>query len=482
MQVVWLKRDLRLHDHLPLTAAVSEGGPLLILYVMEPAVWQAGDLSVRHAVFVKEGLEELQTAVRKGGGELFTAAAAIEEVLEALYHTCGSFTLFTYEEFGPPHVYEQTKKVREWMKKHQLLFKEFSHYGFAPGSLQSKHFEAAWEEKINMPPMKEVLSFPAPPETLPQLLTRNIAALDKLSLPGERIRYGQQGGESSALETLHSFLEERFLKYEKHLLEPLASSTFSSRLSAYISWGNISLRTVYQAAMEVINSRETEEEKRPLEAFLTRLYWNSYAVQAFKQNRQAAFFPQSAAYESTRRSWNEEEYNHWLQGTTGIPMIDASMRCLRRTGWINYPARAMLVSFVTNTLRLDWKKPAHDLAKLLLDYEPGIHYSQIHQHACTSLQTIRFQDPVRQGKKHDPEGRFIRRYIEELKAVPQAYIHEPWRDPHFFYSSYPGPMTDIRKSNQQAKKIYLDAGNGSKQKKSSSREEEQLSLFDERED
>ena len=109
-------------------------------------------------------------------------------------------------------------------------------------------------------------------------------------------------------------------------------------------------------------------------------------------------------------------------------MIDASMRCLKATGWINFRMRAMLVSFLTHHLDQDWRNGAFILANYFLDFEPGIHYPQVQMQAgTTGVHTLRIYNPIKQGKEHDPKGIFVRKWIPELQNVPDNYIHEPWQ-------------------------------------------------------
>eukprot|EP00587_Corethron_hystrix_P006720 CAMPEP_0113321348 /NCGR_PEP_ID=MMETSP0010_2-20120614/14865_1 /TAXON_ID=216773 ORGANISM="Corethron hystrix, Strain 308" /NCGR_SAMPLE_ID=MMETSP0010_2 /ASSEMBLY_ACC=CAM_ASM_000155 /LENGTH=288 /DNA_ID=CAMNT_0000179457 /DNA_START=294 /DNA_END=1157 /DNA_ORIENTATION=- /assembly_acc=CAM_ASM_000155 len=136
-----------------------------------------------------------------------------------------------------------------------------------------------------------------------------------------------------------------------------------------------------------------------------------------------------SAYQHLRRGpddWNATYYTAWSCGKTGFPFVDACMRCLLRHGWLNFRMRAMLVSFATYNLWLDWKRIAPHLARVFLDFEPGIHYPQLQMQAgTTGINAMRVYNVTKQGRDQDPRGLFIRKYVPELKNVPLEYIHEP---------------------------------------------------------
>lgn len=134
------------------------------------------------------------------------------------------------------------------------------------------------------------------------------------------------------------------------------------------------------------------------------------------------------AFEGMRENdFRDDFFDAWCNGRTGYPLVDACMRSLHVNGWITFRMRAMLVAFASYHLWLDWRRTAPFMAKLFTDYEPGIHYSQFQmQSGVTGINAIRIYNPVKQSYDHDPEGRFIRRYLPELRDVPEEFIHEPW--------------------------------------------------------
>ena len=459
MNIVLFNKDLRISDHQPLAEA-ARAGEVMPLYVFEPSQWQETPLSARHFQFVVESLDELSKGIEGHGGKLFFAINEMKIVLDQLLNRYDSINLFAHNDM------RFMDKVGIWARKNdQLLFS----YGPQLGNIQGKQFNNRLNFYLNEP-LAEVPNMIDVPSKTPDFLFTDFKKLQNFRVKGNKIRFGQQGGEQKAIETLDSFLEGRFANYIENHQKPLPSSLSSSRLSAYITWGNISVRTIYQKTAGKLQACELEEDKVQLEDFLSKIITR---VKICNQTTEDQQLPDDS---KIKREWNEEWFQRWLQGRTGIPIIDAAMRSLTKMGWMNFSLRAMVTSFIANTLLQDERKPSIALAELYLDYEPAVHDFYFQQQAGMKGK-VKITDPVKAGRQLDPDGTFIRRYIPELSKLPDEYIHEPWLYPAFYQLGYEAPMVDVKKESKHARLQYKALKNkGKPSGKKGEGETEQLSF------
>jgi deoxyribodipyrimidine photo-lyase len=177
------------------------------------------------------------------------------------------------------------------------------------------------------------------------------------------------------------------------------------------------------------------------------------------------FTPVNKGYEHLPRITGElqqQRLQAWKTGKTGIPMVDACMRCLQQTGYLNFRMRAMLVSFLCHHLAIDWRHGVRHLARLFLDFEPGIHYSQFQMQAgVTGINTIRIYNPVKQGLEKDQQGVFVKKWLPELAEIPTPVLQTPWQltpMEQLLYKielgkDYPEPIVDLKQSYREAQDL-----------------------------
>ena len=294
-----------------------------------------------------------------------------------------------------------------------------------------------------------------------------IPSAERLGISSDPCPDRQRGGRSAGLEVFRSFLDERGVAYNKELSSPLTAFQSCSRLSPHLAWGTLSIREVLQATRQrrsevrLLPAAQRGAWPRSLSAFEGRLHWHCHFIQKLESEPRIEYENMQRACDGLREPFfDPDRFEAWCAGSTGLPLVDACMRALASTGWINFRMRAMLVSFSSYHLWLHWREPALFLARQFTDYEPGIHYSQVQmQSGTTGINTLRIYNPVKQSQDQDPEGRFIRRWVPELEMIPTEWIHTPWRMPSRLQhqlgcrigSRYPAPIVDHEQAARDAR-------------------------------
>jgi deoxyribodipyrimidine photo-lyase len=429
VQVVWFKRDLRVVDHAPLSQA-AERGPVLPLYVAEPALWEQPDTAARHWAFIGESLLELRQALAALGQPLVVRVGEITRVLQDLQQRVAIDAVWSHEETGNNWTYRRDERVRSFLRTCNIAWYELPQNGVKRRLASRDGWSRQWEAQMTA-------TQAVTPETLVTLAGIEpgvVPTAVDLGLRPDPCPQLQRGGRNNGLERLDSFLTSRGAAYHAEMSSPVTAYESCSRLSPHLAYGTLSMREVVQANRSRRRKVKAQSPAvrgtwaKALAAFEGRLHWHCHFIQKLESEPRIEFENLHRACDGLRESeFDTERFDAWCQAATGFPFVDACMRALEASGWINFRMRAMLMSFASYHLWLHWRQPAVFLARRFTDYEPGIHYAQSQMQAgTTGINTFRIYNPVKQSQDQDPAGRFIREWLPELARVPVRWIHTPW--------------------------------------------------------
>ena len=462
--LVWFKRDLRVRDHAPLVAAL-EHDEAQALFIVEPTWLHSAECDSQHVAFALACLGELRASLAGLALPLHVVVGEAIAVLAA-QRALHAFThLLSHEETGSGWTYARDLAVAAWCRENGVVWQEWPQNGVVRRLKTRSGWAGRWASRMGTPQAVWTGGFRAangdravtwtgadlPP--LPSLTTLGLPAHGKLLQPA---------GEVAARETLGSFLQGRGRGYRRALSSPLTAENGCSRLSPHLAFGTVSMRCVHQATeAAIVRARDGAGDPSlayALRGFAGRLRWHCHFMQKLEDEPAIEFRNFARACDGLRPgdvagtgealsldaargdgatlpAPDRERFHAWCEGRTGFPMVDACMRSLRASGWLNFRMRAMLVSFASYHLWLHWRETGLFLARQFLDFEPGIHWCQMQmQSGTTGINTLRIYSPTKQALDHDPQGVFVRRWV-----------------PEFGTPAYPAPIVDERAALKHAK-------------------------------
>jgi deoxyribodipyrimidine photo-lyase len=403
------------------------------IYVVEPELWLQPDAALQHFEFVRESLQALDDELQLHGGCVEVHTGELPEVLSRIWREAPFRQLHAHQETGNGFTYARDLRVGAWCQAHNVGWHEYPQFGVVRRLKNRNLWQPAWERHM-AEPLQDVgeLQF-----WQPNTLSGSWCTPSQMQAPSH-LQHNpplrQRGGRPLALATLHSFLHARSLGYRGGISSPLSAPDACSRLSAYLAWGCISMREVVQHTRAHIAQLppSASRHRAGLTGFISRLYWHCHFIQKLESEPAIEWQNMHRGYDNLREhDFNEAHFEALKAARTGWPMVDACVTMLRETGWLNFRMRAMLVSVAAYPLWLHWRPVGEWLATQFLDYEPGIHWSQLQmQSGTTGINTTRVYNPIKQAQDHDPHGRFVRQWLPELRQVPDTWLFEPWLMPH----------------------------------------------------
>lgn len=435
--VFWFRRDRRLGDNEALSAAfeaAGSAGPDSRLALMSPI--DESELRQLSGIRQHSLLASLEALNEDLDGRLNLISGPAEVAVSALARELGATAVFATEAFDPDGMAEQQRVAVALSGHGSTLNLVGSYYLQAPGSVQKPD---GGPYRVYTPFYRAWSALPAPaPFPTPNLNRELYLSEQSLGLPrpSAEAPFRVRAGEAFALKTLDRFLKKRANDY--HEQRNRADLPGTSHLSHALAHGEIHPRTIV-ARLGNSQGHEVFEKEIAWREFYADVLWhNPHTVTDYYEPRFARM-----RYETGPAA--EEAFRAWTRGETGYPMVDAGMRQLLATGWMHNRVRMIVASFLVKDLHLEWQLGARWFEQHLSDYDPA---SNSHGWQWTAgcgtdaSPYFRVFNPVLQGLKFDPEGDYVRKYIPELRHIPGAAVHEPWKVLGGLDEGYPAPMVD----------------------------------------
>jgi deoxyribodipyrimidine photo-lyase len=467
--IVWFQNDLRLNDNPALNRAVQLGKKVLPIYIWDPSDTYFKDMGAASKWWLHYSLEKLSESLRTFGLNLHLFNGQADQILQDLTDRVESSEVVWNKRYDPSS-WRRDAEIIKILDDKGISNEQFSSYLlFEPDSIRTKTgsiyrvFTPFWKyclekiEAVHVESFDESLAVQCESVELKSIQLDEFNLLPKIPWDGG-LKENWIPGEASAIESLFRFVNEKVGAYKSD--RDLPSVLGTSRISAHLHFGELSPRQVVHAVRERLGDWKMKDGPA---CYLSELGWREFSSHLLYHFPEASERPLRTEFEKFPWVNDKEGLKRWQQGKTGIPLVDAGMRELWRTGWMHNRVRMVVASFLVKNLRIHWKEGMDWFWDTLVDADlasNSLSWQWVAGCGADAAPYFRIFNPVSQGERFDPDGEYVKKWVPELKHVPKKWIHQPWdadRDLITYLGledKYPRPIVDLKKSRQAALDAY----------------------------
>jgi len=450
----WLRSDLRLDDNRALAEAARRSSELAVVFVLDDALLASERTGAPRVRFLLDGLARLAADLGARGSRLVLRRGdPVGDLAKLLDESRAE--LVTWGRDPSPFAKARDARVEREAAKRGARVETFNdRVAYEAEQVLTKDGKAfsvytpyrnAWRLRWSREP-EEPERAPKLPPPVPGLASLPLPAPEALGVDATAAEL-PTAGEAAARRRLEAFLEKQIAGYQERRDLPAEDGT--SRLSPYLRFGMLSIRRCLEAGFERAKERHGRES---VQKWIDELVWRDFYHAILDRNPHVTRGAQRREYDRIR--WNDDPaaFAAWCEGRTGYPLVDAGMRQLARTGWMHNRVRMVAASFLVKDLLLDWRLGERFFYRQLVDGDPASNNGGWQWAASTGTDAqpwFRIFNPVSQGRRFDPEGAYVRRWVPELRNVDEETLHAPWlsecppRD-------YPAPIVDHAQRRAEA--------------------------------
>ncbi len=424
--IVWFRRDLRLADNATLVAAIRQG-ELIPVFVIDLVLLQSERVEAKRVAWLAANLRTLDRSLRERGSQLIVRRGEPSAELIKLARETQATNVFFNLDLTP-YARRRDRRVALELERNGITVESFDdmtvHHPEDVVTATGRPYQVFTAFK------KTWLELPKPADEAEALPEHMPLTVPVASLPIDFDEMGElpESGEAAALDRLNEFLEETIYSYGtgRNLLDQKATSF----LSPYLRFGALSIRQAYLGAKATIDLAEDKVSRAGAEAWLNELIWREFYLALLYHFPHTIEQPLRGQFTDFEWLDDDESFQAWCSGRTGYPAVDAAMRMLNATGWMPNRARMIVASFLTKDLLIDWRKGERYFMQQLIDGDSAANVGGWQWAAGVGADAqpfFRVFNPTLQGRRFDPAGMFVKRWLPELARVPIELVHEPWQ-------------------------------------------------------